>query len=91
MAPIDSNQAVEEVKSPVLMPLLVGAPAVAKLLSVSVSQVWSMHASGTLGVLPIRLGGRTLWRRAELEAWTEAGCPNRDRWLDMRKVKKNLR
>jgi predicted DNA-binding transcriptional regulator AlpA len=70
-------------------PLLIGAAAVGQLLGVSTRQVWSMHASATLGPLPVKLGGRTLWRTAELTAWTEAGCPIRDRWLDLQKVTKN--
>lgn len=29
---------------------------------------------------PIKLGGCTRWRRVELEAWAEAGCPDRATW-----------
>lgn len=76
---------------PTLTPLLLGAPAVGQLLGVSVRQVWSMLATGTLGPLPIRLGGRTLWRTAELERWVQSGCPNRDKWDDLQKATRNLR
>jgi len=63
--------------------LLVGAKDVAKLLGVSVRSVWNMHQTGALGPLPIRLGARTLWRTADIEAWVRLGCPNRERWTDM--------
>ncbi len=72
-------------------PLLIGAAGLAKLLGVSTRSVWNMHASGTLGPLPVRLGARTLWRVSEIQMWTEAGCPMRDRWLDRKRVEKNLR
>jgi predicted DNA-binding transcriptional regulator AlpA len=29
---------------------------------------------------PIRIGGRPMWRRAEIDAWLEAGAPPRDEW-----------
>lgn len=65
-------------------PLLVDAPAAARLLGIGKSLFWSMHSSGRLGPLPIRLGRRTLWRKDELTAWIKAGCPARDQWQTMR-------
>lgn len=40
-----------------------------------------------LGRLPrsFRIGNRKLWRRAEVEAWLEAGCPTLDVWEAMKK------
>jgi hypothetical protein len=29
---------------------------------------------------PVRVGGSKRWRRAEIEAWVEAGCPSREEW-----------
>lgn len=29
---------------------------------------------------PIQLGGRQVWRRAEIDSWLEAGAPPRDEW-----------
>jgi predicted DNA-binding transcriptional regulator AlpA len=55
----------------------------ARLLSIVPSTLWSWHSAGKLPA-PIRLGGRTLWRRAELEAWVAAGCPSRERWETFR-------
>ena len=82
---------VKRVETSPVMPLLIPASGVAQLLSVSTRQVWNMHATGMLGPLPIRLGGRTLWRAAELQAWVESGCPRREQWLDGQKVRRNLR
>jgi predicted DNA-binding transcriptional regulator AlpA len=64
-------------------PLLIGAAAVGALLSVSKRQVWNMHQTGALGPLPVKLGGRTLWRTADIEAWVKLKCPNRERWMDL--------
>jgi excisionase family DNA binding protein len=53
--------------------LLVGAKTVCEMLSISRSQVYAMTSTGKLPQ-PVKVGGRTLWRRRELEAWVEAGC-----------------
>ena len=71
-------------------PLLLGAAAVGRLLGVSLRQVWSLHQIGSIP-LPLKLRGRTLWSRAEIERWIEAGCPKRERWLDMKKTMKSAR
>lgn len=63
--------------------LLVRAAEAARLCGVSLRGWWGLHSSGRTP-LPTRLGGRTLWRRAELEAWTAAGCPSRERWQAMK-------
>ena len=63
-------------------PLLVGADDAAKLLGIGRSLFYTMHSSGQLGPLPIRLGRRALWRREELAAWVAAGCPERTRWVE---------
>jgi predicted DNA-binding transcriptional regulator AlpA len=33
---------------------------------------------------PIRIGGRPLWRRAEVLAWLDAGAPDRATWGRMK-------
>ena len=63
--------------------LLLSADEAAALCGVGRSHWYSMHSSGQLGPLPVRLGRRTLWRREELAAWVKAGCPGRTRWVDM--------
>ena len=68
-----------EVPETVLEPLLLDAKAAAGLCAVGRSHWLTMHAGGLVPV-PVRLGRRVLWRRAELERWIEAGCPPRLRW-----------
>ncbi|HSW00316.1 MAG TPA: hypothetical protein VLI39_09105 [Sedimentisphaerales bacterium] len=67
------------------MPLLLSASGVGKLLGVSVRTVWNLHQDGQLGPLPVRLRGATRWKSAEIESWVSADCPNRERWLAVRK------
>ena len=66
-------------------PLLLKAEQVAELLSVSERHVHKLHSSGRLP-RPVRLGKSVRWRRDELEAWVNAGSPDRARWetLDRR-------
>ena len=65
--------------------LLLSADKAAGLCGVARSLWYTMHSSGRLGPLPIKLGRRTLWRREELEDWVKAGCPERTRWVAMQK------
>ena len=64
-------------------PLLVDAKEAARLCGIAESTFWALHSAGKVP-MPVRLGRRTLWRAAELAAWTDAGCPARERW-DARK------
>ena len=59
--------------------LTANAKQVAVMLGVSVRQVWRLHATGRLP-RAIRLGNCVRWRRAEIEAFVEAGCPTREKW-----------
>ncbi|HOX39627.1 MAG TPA: helix-turn-helix domain-containing protein [Candidatus Brocadiia bacterium] len=59
--------------------LLLGASDVAEMLSVATVTIWRSIHSGRIPA-PVRIGGRTLWRREELEEWIRAGCPPRMRW-----------
>lgn len=59
--------------------LTANAAQVARMLGVSVRQVWRLHATGRLP-RPIRLGNCVRWRRAEIEAFVAAGCPNAEQW-----------
>ena len=65
-------------------PLLLSAERAAGLLGISRTHFYGMSSSGALGLMPVRLGGRVLYRRAELEQWVSVGCPCRERWQDMR-------
>lgn len=55
-------------------PALLSVDQVAAMMQVSVRTVWRMLSAGEL-IEPLRMRGNTRWRRAELEAWIEAGCP----------------
>ena len=59
--------------------LLLDARQVAAMLKIGVSTLYKLHASGRVPE-PVRLGASVRWRRAELVAWTAAGCPARGRW-----------
>lgn len=62
--------------------LTVNAKQAAKMLNVSVRQVWRLCNTGKLPK-PIRLGHCVRWRKAELEAFIEAGAPNRETWEEL--------
>jgi predicted DNA-binding transcriptional regulator AlpA len=59
--------------------LLAPANVAAPLCSRSVASWWRDHAAERIPA-PVRLGGRTLWRKEELRRWIEAGCPSRSEW-----------
>ena len=67
--------------------LLLSTEDAAKLIGVGRTHFYAMHSSGRLGPLPIRLGKRTLWNRAELEDWVSSGCPPRERWQQIKSEK----
>lgn len=64
---------------------LLTARNVAALLNVSQRHIWKLLSSGRLPQ-PVRLGRSVRWRRDELTAWMDAGCPPRDAWLAGRTV-----
>jgi excisionase family DNA binding protein len=55
-------------------PLLLRVNEVAELLGISERSVWRMQSAGKLPAA-VRLAGSIRWRRAEIEAWVDAGCP----------------
>jgi predicted DNA-binding transcriptional regulator AlpA len=64
------------------LPIRLDARSAAAALSVGRTLFYQLCASGRIGPLPVRLGERSLWVRAELESWATAGCPPRAVWLD---------
>lgn len=64
--------------------ILLERDQVAKVFGISRSHVSKLFASGQLP-RPRRLGKSVRWDRAELAAWSAAGCPPRDTWEAMRK------
>ncbi|OWK34181.1 helix-turn-helix transcriptional regulator [Fimbriiglobus ruber] len=59
--------------------LLIDIRDLSALIRRSVASLERDQAAGRLPS-PVRLGGSRLWRRAEIEAWVTAGCPDAARW-----------
>jgi excisionase family DNA binding protein len=59
------------------------AAEAAEIIGVGRTAFYQLNSSGRLP-LPRRLGRRVLWDRRELEAWFDAGCPERQHWQAMR-------
>ena len=76
-APATSKAKVE------LTPLIVDAKRLAGLLGQSLRTIRTWDAAGKLPQ-PLRIGGRVVWRLAEIRAWLEAGAPNRTTWMAQR-------
>lgn len=72
---------------PVTPPLAVDAKGLAAMLSGSIRWVRTQDAAGKLPA-PVRVAGRVLWVRAEIESWLNAGCPPRDEWAAIRAARK---
>lgn len=66
-------------------PLLVDAKTAARLCGIGTSTFWRWDGAGRIP-RPVRLGGTTRWRLAELEAWIEAGCPDRAAWKSLKEA-----
>jgi predicted DNA-binding transcriptional regulator AlpA len=63
-------------------PLLIPDTAAAALAGVSRAHWHRLRAAGKVPV-PVRLGRKVLWRRAELCSWIDAGCPDARTWAAM--------
>lgn len=66
---------------PACPPILLDARNAAAALGVGRTLFYRLCASGRIGPLPVKLGERALWARAEWEDWAMAGCPPREQWL----------
>ena len=64
-------------------PLLLTAEEAAQRCGCSV-RTWRTRDRAGLTPPPIRIGRSVYWRPEELVAWVEAGCPNRQTWLEQR-------
>jgi predicted DNA-binding transcriptional regulator AlpA len=64
---------------PPLACLLTDAAGVGRLVGLSARSVRRMSSAGRLP-RPVRCGGAVRWRVREIEAWVEAGCPDRKAW-----------
>ncbi len=62
-------------------PLLLNGRQAAELCGCS-DRTWrTRHASGLIP-LPVRVGKALFWRKREIVAWVEAGCPDRETWVN---------
>jgi excisionase family DNA binding protein len=55
-------------------PLLITAEEVARMMNVSTRTLWRLLSAGRFPK-PVRFGGNTRWRVAEVLRWIEDGCP----------------
>ncbi len=62
---------------PTVQPLAVGAADAAAMMGVSLRNWWRWHAAGRTPP-SFKVGGRRLWRVADLRAWAESGFPRRE-------------
>lgn len=66
-------------------PILMDARSAAAALAIGRSLFFRLCACGRIGPVPVKLGERSLWVRAELEQWAAAGCPTREEWLQQKR------
>ena len=72
-------------------PVLVAADKAAQLCGVSL-RTWRRFESEGLIPAPVMVGGRIKrYRRTEMLAWVEAGCPSREQWANIRQVEQRRR
>ena len=59
--------------------LLIDAHRLAELLGLSVRTIRRLDSTAKLPA-PVRVGGAVRWRLSEVQAWLNAGCPDRITW-----------
>ena len=67
-------------------PMLLTVAQVCKLLNIGKTAFYSLHNSGRLGVMPVKLGGKVMYRADELRDWIKADCPPRRIWQSRKKI-----
>jgi predicted DNA-binding transcriptional regulator AlpA len=82
---VDAPTATAPIATNVFVPvrLCVDAAGFARLIGVSVRQVYRLRDAGRLPA-PIEFGGCVRWSLREIEAWIAAGAPRRREWEAMR-------
>jgi len=63
----------ERTPKPMTDPLLIKAPEVAKMVSISTRTLWRLVSTGRFPA-PVHVGGSTRWRLSDVEQWIEDGC-----------------
>ena len=61
----------------------IDAKQLAEVLGLSVRTVRRLDSSGKLP-RPLRIGGAVRWSLEEIAAWMAAGCPDRQKWENLR-------
>ena len=61
-------------------PLLLKPGEAARRIGISRTQFYRWAEEGYLVPEPVTIGGVRYWRREELKAWVDAGCPERAVW-----------
>lgn len=64
--------------------LLVNSARAAEMLGMSRSFLYSQLSAGRIGPEPLSFGRKRLFRAADLQRWVAAGCPNREKWLELK-------
>jgi excisionase family DNA binding protein len=79
---MNSNQSPENIQ-----PALLTIPQVCSYLNIARPTFYKINATGSFGLLPIKLGTcrKVLYSRAELDAYVRSGCPHRKLWQIQRK------
>jgi len=57
-------------------PLMMTADELAETLCISKRQIWRLKAKGDIPK-PVTIASSVRWRRQDILAWIEAGCPSR--------------
>lgn len=63
--------------------IAISASELAEQLGVSKRHIERLDAQGKLPA-PARIGHAKRWPVDEIDKWLHEGCPNRERWADMR-------
>jgi len=71
-------------------PLLIPDITAAALAGVSRATWWRLHVAGKTPA-SLKLARRRLWNRAEVVAWIEARCPDRQTWEALRAMSRRNR
>ena len=84
-APPGDDRGARRYPAPGQVPLLIGVRELAALLGLGKDgrSIYTLRGLGKIPA-PHKLGRRTLWKRAEIEAWVDAGMPDRAAWEALR-------
>lgn len=58
---------------------LIGVRNLCEMLDVARTTIYRLKDSGRLPQ-PLKLGGSVKWRKDEIDAWVDAGCPPVTKW-----------